>query len=154
MAWGLHGLHELGLVHQDVKPANVLLTTDGVAKVADFGLARARGTGSAASGESGVVIRAGLTPAYATPEQLGGPGPRPSQTDVWSWGVSVLEMFTGEATWRIGAVAPFALDEYLGSEETRAGRPRMPPAVAEVLRACFREGPGDRVPILAARRTP
>jgi serine/threonine protein kinase len=41
-AWGLHYAHEQGLVHLDVKPANLMLTTDGVAKVTDFGLARLR----------------------------------------------------------------------------------------------------------------
>src|SRR6266851_2154727 len=41
-AWGLHYAHEQGLIHQDVKPANVMMTPDGTAKVSDVGLARAR----------------------------------------------------------------------------------------------------------------
>lgn len=42
MAWGLQHAHDQGLVHQDVKPANVLMTPDGTAKVTDFGLAKGR----------------------------------------------------------------------------------------------------------------
>src|SRR4051812_28725754 len=52
VAWGLHAVHELGVVHQDVKPANVLMSEDGTARVADFGLARARAQASPVPGSS------------------------------------------------------------------------------------------------------
>jgi serine/threonine protein kinase len=58
-AWGLRHAHDSGLVHQDMKPANVMLEPDGTAKVTDFGLA-----GAAAEGTF-----AGRTPAYSSPEQ-------------------------------------------------------------------------------------
>ena len=48
---GLHALHEGGLVHQDVKPANVLMSDDGIARVSDFGLARARSRAVQVAGE-------------------------------------------------------------------------------------------------------
>src|SRR5207248_5828966 len=73
-AWGLHHAHEQGLIHQDVKPANVLMTADGIAKVTDFGLAKARALAGEARGVArrghSILVSSGLmTPAYCSPEQ-------------------------------------------------------------------------------------
>jgi len=108
MAWALHYAHQQGLVHQDVKPANVMMTPDGTAKVTDFGLARARAAASEASttpdGGSMLVSWGGRTPAYASLEQMAGKK-LSRRTDIWSWAVSVLEMFAGEVTWGAGPAA-------------------------------------------------
>src|SRR5262249_4740748 len=126
-AWGLHAGHEHGVIHQHVKPANVLLTTDGIAKVTDFGLARARALASVA-GKSASVAAAGLTPAYASPEQALGRS-LTRKTDVWSWGVSVLEMFVGQVTWGSGTVADEVLEHYLETGPGDRRLPAMPPAL-------------------------
>jgi WD40 repeat protein/serine/threonine protein kinase len=145
-AWGLQHAHEQGLVHRDVKPGNVLLTGAGVAKVTDFGMARARGgTGEMAAGEgdrSLLVTAGGLTPAFCSPEQVRGQLVS-RKTDIWSWGVSVLEMFTGGATWSAGYLAAQALDAFLRSE-TDPRLPRPPQALAELLWRCFRPEPEER----------
>jgi eukaryotic-like serine/threonine-protein kinase len=86
---GLAAAHSSGIVHRDVKPENVLLTTDGRLKVADFGLARAQ----AAVGQT----RAGLligTVAYLPPEQVTGDSTGP-RSDVYSAGVMLFELLTG-----------------------------------------------------------
>lgn len=145
-AWGLHALHELGLVHEDVKPGNALAAADGLIKVTDFGLARARakaeGTGSTPAGQNILVSCDGMTPAYCSPEQAQGL-PLSRSTDIWSWGVSLLEMFIGKVTWRSGLAAPQVFKAYL-KHPISCGQPPMPNDVAEVLQKCFRSKPNER----------
>ena len=146
-AWGLHYAHEQGLIHQDVKPANVMMTPDSIAKVTDFGLAKARGRSAehsdGVSGQSILAASGGMTPAYCSPEQARGE-PLSRKTDIWSWGLSVLEMFTGEVTWMAGQVAPEALQGYSDTGTGDATLPRMPEAIAELLKRCFAKEPKDR----------
>ncbi|HZY86940.1 MAG TPA: protein kinase, partial [Gemmataceae bacterium] len=146
IAWGLQHAHDQNLVHRDVKPGNVLLTAEGLAKVTDFGMAKARGgraeTALGAGGASILVSAGGMTPAYCSPEQAQGHAVS-RKTDVWSWGVSVLAMFTGGTQWSAGFLAGLALEEYL-QRGPAEGLPRMPGDVADLLRQCFRRGPDDR----------
>jgi serine/threonine protein kinase len=107
-AWGLHAAHEQGVVHQDVKPGNALVAADGTVKVADFGLARAQSAAMRASTAEGhgtmVVAHAGgWTEAYCSPEQAQDL-PLSRQSDLWSWGLSVLEMFAGRVAWHSGVL--------------------------------------------------
>lgn len=151
MAWGLAHAHDSGLVHQDVKPANVMLQTDGTAKVTDFGLA---GTSAANRQESGDdppgVTFAGMTPAYCSPEQaVAAAGRRAvrltTATDVWSWAVSVLEMFAGRRLTDHGQAAGDALERFLragGADDARV--PAMPASVGGLLRQCFQQDPAAR----------
>ncbi len=141
-AWGLHCAHEQALINQDVKPANVMMTPEGTAKVTDFGLV-------------GAKAQAG-TPAYCSPEQAEAGAMRqagvPTEeippltltTDIWSWGVSVMEMFLGEMTWASGVLAPALLEAYEEGSPRDPSLPAMPPALRELLRQCFRFEPQDR----------
>jgi predicted Zn finger-like uncharacterized protein len=155
-AWGLEFAHEQGLIHRDVKPGNVLLTPSGVAKVTDFGMARARGgaleirnpkseirNAEGAAGQSVLVSAGGLTPAFCSPEQVLGESVS-RKTDVWSWGVSVLEMFTGPATWSAGYLAADVLDDLLRHGPPDPALPPLPVRLAELLRHCFRRDPAER----------
>jgi len=129
-AWGLHYAHEKELVHQDVKPANVMIASDGTAKVTDFGLARARIESGEVPADTNddrtlLVSMGGMTPAYASPEQMAGEK-LSRKTDIWSWAISVLEMFTGKVTWKKGSEAPTALEVYLSDSSDAAGTPPVP----------------------------
>ena len=149
LAWGLHHAHEQGLVHRDVKPANVMLTSDGLAKVTDFGLARARSVriqapAGAGAGQSMTVEGGGGgTPAYLSPEQAAGRA-LDRRSDLWGFGLSVLEAFLGGRTWEYGLAAPEVLDAYRRDGLSAGGRPAMPERVADLLARCFQERPEDR----------
>ncbi|HYN01130.1 MAG TPA: protein kinase, partial [Vicinamibacteria bacterium] len=153
LAWGLHHAHEQGLVHRDVKPANVMLTSDGLAKVTDFGLARARSVriqapAGASAGQSMTVEGGGGgTPAYLSPEQAAGRA-LDRRSDLWGFGLSVLEAFLGGRTWEYGLAAPEVLDAYRRDGLSAGGRPAMPERVADLLARCFQERPEDRPPDL------
>lgn len=145
-ARGLHHAHERGLVHQDMKPANILLTHDYIAKVTDFGLARAAHTptdkGPRPTKDGTLVVRfSGMTPAYASPEQLaasqGTQVAITRRTDVFSWAATMLEMFTGGLTWMSGAAAPDALSQLLHDGPPSPQIPAMPAELAALLERCF-----------------
>ncbi len=137
-ARGLAWAHRKGFVHQDVKPGNVLMADDETVKVSDFGLARSLKATGLTGGLSHVAEAAGCcTAVYASPEQLAGQ-PLTPLTDIWSWAVSVLEMFMGGITWHRGDVAPVVFKEYLSRGGKVRALPAMPPQMADLLLGCFR----------------
>ncbi len=148
VAAGLAVLHGLGLVHRDVKPHNILLPTAGVAKLADFGLARDGGTTSLTL--PGTAIG---TLGYLAPELLHG-APASPASDVYAFGVVTYEALTGQRpaeaategdgpSWVPGAAppAPSTLAPWLGTGFDRplsvalgpsSGRPTIT-ALADVI---------------------
>ncbi|MDX1524063.1 MAG: serine/threonine-protein kinase, partial [Anaerolineae bacterium] len=95
IAWqiadALHYAHEQNVVHRDVKPANILLTAGGRARLTDFGVALAL--------DDPVLTRTGFivgTPAYIAPEQAGGQRPVDGRADIYALGVVLYQMVTGQ----------------------------------------------------------
>src|SRR4051812_39314305 len=86
---GLDHAHHHGVIHRDVKPANIMLEPDGTAKIMDFGIAKSGGGGVTSTGQ---VLG---TPNYMAPEQVRG-HVLDGRTDLFSFGVMLYEMTTGE----------------------------------------------------------
>ncbi len=90
VAQGLQEAHEKGIVHRDVKPSNIKITLNGLAKVMDFGLAKL--ADSSGITKTGITIG---TAAYMSPEQTLGQ-PVDHRTDIWSLGVVTYQMLTSQ----------------------------------------------------------
>lgn len=92
IAEALQHAHEKGLIHRDVKPKNVMITREGVAKLADMGLARAMNDKEMAEAEAGKAFG---TPYYISPEQIRGEVTITPAADIYSLGATLYHMVTG-----------------------------------------------------------
>ncbi len=92
VAEALEHAHQRGLIHRDVKPKNIMITKEGVVKLADMGLARAISDKEAAEAEAG---RAFGTPYYISPEQIRGEKDIGPPADIYSLGATLYHMVTG-----------------------------------------------------------
>ncbi|MEV6647501.1 Stk1 family PASTA domain-containing Ser/Thr kinase [Amycolatopsis sp. NPDC051371] len=140
----LASAHRAGLVHRDVKPENVLIGrsgphTGGVVKVADFGLVRA--VASAGTTSSSVILG---TVAYLSPEQVE-TGAASSQGDVYSAGILLYEMLTGQVPYT-GDTAISVAYRHVNDDVPRpsALRPDLPPALDELITRATRRDPALR----------
>lgn len=147
-ARGLRYSHENKLIHQDVKPGNILLTDNWDAKVADFGISQAQSQLLLAESQP-TPLSSGYTPAYCPAEQANGEAPAPWM-DVYAWALTVLEMYVGKEhsganrLWHSGAEAGQKCWAYFDKSSLP-----IPKAMKNLLAECLRNET-DRVPKASA----
>jgi serine/threonine protein kinase len=138
--------HDLGVVHRDVKPANILVAPDGAVHLTDFGLAHRLDTETPA--RTGVLIG---TPAYVAPEQAEDQGESPLPvSDQYSLGVVLYEMLCGRAPF----LGPPALVLYMARHDDpptpRSLRPGLPRSLETICLKAMARDPSDRYPCCRA----
>jgi serine/threonine protein kinase len=146
LADALAAAHQADIVHRDIKPANVLVTHGGLLKVVDFGVAV-----EATPEPTSENDRAG-TVAYMSPEQAHG-GPVDHRTDLWSLGVVLYEMLTGERPFRGDMAAVFHGIRNQEPVPIRTLREEIPPRLVHVVERCLAKDPSRRYQTAAALRT-
>ncbi len=141
-AVGLHHAHLHGVLHRDVKPENILFSTNGTAKIADFGIAKTLGEGAAARTATGALIG---TAAYMAPEQVTGDELSP-MTDVYSLAIVLYELLTGELPYRAVTEPVAQLFQHVNDDPRPMADvlPGVPPSLEAVTRRALAKDPSDR----------
>ena len=126
-----HALVSRGLIHRDVKPANIILTLDGIAKLADLGMARSTEDRALARAEKGLTIG---TPYYISPEQIHGREDIDVRADIYALGATLYHMVTGQPPFPEKGVDA-VLDAHLHQELTPPDhlKPELSSGLGEVV---------------------
>ena len=139
LATALGRAHHAGIIHGDVKPANIMITEEGEVKLSDFGIAR---FATQVSG-SGRIMG---TPAYLAPEQIMGE-PHSTRSDLFSLGIVLYQMLTGVPPFDGSSVAAVCA-QILTADPVEPSRrnPALPSGLDHIVMRCLAKKPEDRYP--------
>lgn len=137
--------HSEGIVHRDVKPANILVSTKGEVVVMDFGIAKA--VDAEGLTKTGMAIG---TPKYMSPEQFIGQAPLSGAADQYALGVAAYEMLTGAPPFSGDLYQIIAAHGSTPAPDIREKRPDCPEPLAEAVMRMLAKNPADRWPSLDA----
>lgn len=142
VAMGLEAAHNRSIVHRDIKPQNIIISTDGKVKVTDFGIARAASSNTISTNAMGSVH-------YSSPEQVRG-GYSDYKSDIYSLGITMYEMVTGKVPFDGDTTVAIAIkhlqDEMLPPSEFV---PELPHSLEEIILKCTQKSPDRRYSTLA-----
>jgi serine/threonine-protein kinase len=136
---GLAAAHEVGVIHRDIKPQNILIEPTGGLKIMDFGIARL--TEDRGMTATGTVIG---TPDYMSPEQARGL-PLDFRSDIYSTGVVLYEVFTGSLPFEGDSPIAVVLKHVNEAPPLpQSKNPRIEPKIAVIIMKCMEKEPGAR----------
>jgi serine/threonine protein kinase len=144
LATALDAAHETDVIHRDLKPGNILFDRYGNAFLSDFGIARLKQTKSAVTLTGGAILG---TPAYMSPEQVQGGTEVDGRSDIYSLGVILYQILSGNTPYQADTPAQVMMMHILepvphfGDEETD-----LPPAFDTVIETAMAKDPDDRYP--------
>ncbi|MBR0153689.1 MAG: serine/threonine protein kinase, partial [Lachnospiraceae bacterium] len=139
IAQGLEVAHQNRIVHRDIKPQNIILSKEGLAKVTDFGIAKAVTSNTITSNAVGSVH-------YISPEQARG-GYSDEKSDIYSLGVTMYEMLCGHVPFTGDSTVNVALQHIQQeAEPLREIDPTIPDSIEKIVKKCMQKKPERRYP--------
>jgi len=134
---GLEAAHNVGIIHRDVKPQNIMISTDGKVKLSDFGIAKAINSNTITANVMGSVH-------YSSPEQVRG-GYSDAKSDIYSLGITMYEMVTGRVPFDGDTTVAIAI-KHLQEEIVPPSiyTPDLPYSLEQIILKCTQKNPERR----------